>query len=247
MEEETYTRWIFPGAFAAGTFLWLAYVFHIPNLNNLSDAWVKVLVVLLTGMPIIGFLTGNLVRWITNDYTGRGCCKERNIRTLCKKKFKEIPQLFDPLDIDSIDPDVLFSLVAFGVICKNKRMPEYLIKNGRRRWTTCWSAWYSAMGIVFGIFGYLIYCIYYLFSFILRINCEFFNASLNVSFLLFIKFAIAIIFLLLTISFLFYAGCRAWRKACDLELVWFTLAYGPKGEKLSDLLHKKSNDLKSNT
>lgn len=47
MEEETYTRWLFPGAFAAGTFLWLAYNFDTSVADNLfsSEASIKMIVV----------------------------------------------------------------------------------------------------------------------------------------------------------------------------------------------------------
>lgn len=215
MEEETYTRWLFPGAFAVGTFLWLGYNFN--TLNRILTDWGKILIPLVvTGVPIVGLLTGNLVRLITNDYTGWGCWRSK-VRKLCKNRFEEVSQLLEPFKVCNKDTDVLFSLAALGVI-KDHSMPELLIKHGRRRWTTCWTMWNSTIGMVFGVVGYIIFC--GLFPW----KCE------------------TIVPLFCIATSLICVGLIAHLKEEELELGWFVLTYGANGEELPNLLQRQLKD-----
>lgn len=85
MEEETYTRWLYPGIFAAGTFLWLVYIFHYSDLSKIQEFWREILMVLVTGIPVIGFIAGFLVYIFVGGYSGWGTSKAR---ALCKESFK---------------------------------------------------------------------------------------------------------------------------------------------------------------
>lgn len=202
MEEETYIRWLFPGIFASGTFLWLAYIFQIPDFSEISEFWNQFLIMLVAGVPVIGFFGGYLVYAIMGGYSGWGTSKAR---TLCKEKFQEkfknTLKEFKPCKWDS---DIFFSLAAFGVIDEKEKMSDLFLKSARRRWTRCWAAWNSTMGIVF---GYVIYTSFYHINF-----------TLNPWDAEEVPIYIAIILSL--------SGYLARHEVWKLELVWFKLTYG---------------------
>lgn len=201
MEQQTYTRLVFPGSFAVAMFAWLAFAFKSPLLG---DKIISLVIPALVTIPAIGFFAGNIVFECVGKYSG---WSKRNLRARVSQAFIAAVRSISPEDtqrLGSIDDDVIFSLFALGDGVAEERqesMPDALVVNGRRRWTTAWAAWNTGFGVVIGVLSYI--------TFVLmrdRKDGEWFGAPLLLP---------AVVFLILT-----YVGRRARRDAFDLEYLW---------------------------
>jgi|WetSurMetagenome_2_1015567.scaffolds.fasta_scaffold261320_1 hypothetical protein len=209
MEQETHTRWIFPGAFAVGTFLSLMYVFNDTLLGHMFKNWQAVLPILL-GIPAIGFLAHRIVYFLAGGYSGWG---RDGVRKDLKNAFLKSPIILSLFQknlslfqkIVNMDSDIIFSVVAFTGLTANcdREMPEAFQQNARRRWTVVWASWNCACGVIFGSIAFIIH--------VSKSNSgNWFGIGLLIPIVLFFGF--------------YQIGRRARRDAWDMELLWVTKA-----------------------